>query len=427
MQYYCATDICRYIKIKRLPAILIFKVIDTSENPAPTWLSLASESQLAILPVDETVELAVAIAPPNLLVDGNYAFKARITADNAAQIDVPIFVTVTGSDVGNFLFKAADVYTGTSEPLLDEYDQPILDEFDDPIMVTIDGLEGARIKLIHEVTNLERTEITNDVGEYLFEDMPVGRYIYRASKSGHNDLTGRIQIKPEHTGYEYVFITQNFISIEWSVTETSIIDRYEIVMNLTFETNVPAAVIVIEPVNTNLPDMYPGDVFSGVLSVTNEGLVRGYDFNLHMPVNDEYFSYELLAEVPTSIEAKETLYLPYRIINHKSLVPGADGDAGGGGCANYSSTGWGECQYDCADANNTTVGSASPFNVSYRAGSDCGGGSGGGGGLSGDSGGGTFACGGRPFCLGGEGVESSSSQCAPECEGSESCCGSEGS
>ncbi|VAW37904.1 hypothetical protein MNBD_GAMMA01-1029, partial [hydrothermal vent metagenome] len=255
-------------------------LLDNNNNPAPTWASLLGESQLASLSVGDSIEIAMVFNPPNLLADGNYLFYLRVTAANATTINIPVQVTATQSGVGSIQFKAADVYTAT----LDENNQPI------------QGLAGARIKLISEVvTGQEYTGITDANGDFLFEDIPVGKYIYRASKGNHNDLSGRITIKPATTEYEYAFLTQDFINIEWSVTETTITDRYEVVMNLTFETNVPAAVVVIKPVNTNLPDMYPGDVYSGVFEIKNEGLVRADAFELTMPADDEYFSYELLA------------------------------------------------------------------------------------------------------------------------------------
>ena len=378
-------------------------------SSAPTWASIVSENHLASLSVGEENEIAMSFNPPTLLADGNYLFYLRVNAANTTRIDIPVQVTVTHSGVGSIQFKAADVYTAT----LDEFNQPI------------PGLSGARIKLISEVVvGQEFIGVTDTNGDYLFDNIPVGKYIYRASKGNHNDLNGRITIKPSTTEYEYAFLTQDFINIEWSVTETTITDRYEVVMNLTFETNVPAAVVVIKPVNTNLPDMYPGDVYSGVLEIKNEGLVRADDFSLQMPANDEYFTYELLGTVPNTLNAKQTLFIPYRVINHQSLVPGVSGKAGGGGCSGYGSQITGYYHYNCAEG--TLVGSASPAFFSYSAGNSCpvgGGESNPQNGCNGraNCGGFTPACNGRPNCLGfGE-----STECSPDCEG-EDCCENEG-
>jgi len=386
-----------------------------SLSTAPTWASIITDNHLVSLGVGEENEVAMSFNPPDLLADGNYLFYLRISADNATSIDIPVQVTATHSGVGSIQFKAADVYTAT----LDDNNQPI------------PGLAGARVKLISEVViGQEYTGITDANGDYLFENIPVGRYIYRASKGNHNDLNGRITIRPSTTEYEYAFLTQDFINIEWSVTETTITDRYEVVMNLTFETNVPAAVVVIRPVNTNIPDMFPGDVYSGVLEIKNEGLVRADKFKLNMPINNPYFSYELLAEVPATLNAQQTIFVPYRIINKISLVPGANGNAGGGGCSGYGGQASGSYEYDCADG--TNVGSSSPAFFSYTAGSSCATG-------GGDSNPQDQGCNGRPNCGGfvpnceensdilqcGGGF-GENTKCSPECEDSENCCSSQG-
>ncbi len=64
------------------------------------------------------------------------------------------------------------------------------------------------------------------------------------------------------------------VTVEWSVTETSIQDKYEIETHAVFETDVPAPVIVFEPAAIVLPEMKPGDVFHGEFTMTYHGLIR---------------------------------------------------------------------------------------------------------------------------------------------------------
>ena len=62
--------------------------------------------------------------------------------------------------------------------------------------------------------------------------------------------------------------------MEWEVTETTIEDLYEIVLTATYETDVPAPVLVAEPGSIQLLLMSAGDVFNGVFTLTNYGLIR---------------------------------------------------------------------------------------------------------------------------------------------------------
>src|SRR5690606_19584422 len=116
-----------------------------------------------------------------------------------------------------------------------------------------------------------------------------GTYRYRITAADHQEKVGRFRVKPGITVAEEVFLDYNLVSVEWSVKEITINDRYEIVLNTTFKTDVPAAVVVAQPVGTTLPDMKPGDVFYGEIVLTNHGLIRADNLNFKMPASDQYF------------------------------------------------------------------------------------------------------------------------------------------
>ena len=69
--------------------------------------------------------------------------------------------------------------------------------------------------------------------------------------------------------------------MEWEVNEITIEDKYEIVLTATYETDVPAAVVAIEPSSVSLPAMQAGDVFNGEFTLTNYGLIRADDLKVH--------------------------------------------------------------------------------------------------------------------------------------------------
>jgi hypothetical protein len=54
-------------------------------------------------------------------------------------------------------------------------------------------------------------------------------------------------VKPGITLNEDVFMQYTLVTVEWSVQEIALEDRYEIVLDATYETDVPAPVLVIEP------------------------------------------------------------------------------------------------------------------------------------------------------------------------------------
>jgi hypothetical protein len=134
-----------------------------------------------------------------------------------------------------------------------------------------------------------------------------------------------------------------------------------------------------------------GDVFYGELTLTNYGLVRADNVKQQLPVNDSFFRYEFLADVPETLEAKQRVTIPYRVVALQSLEAVASGGtAGGGGCYSYSNST--RIGYTCACANGDT--STGSTNTSFSSGSSStcpagtSGGYGGGGGSGGGFGGG---------------------------------------
>jgi RHS repeat-associated protein len=238
---------------------------------------------------------------------------------------------VTQSGIGHVLFKAADIYTAT----LDDQGN------------VIEGLAGAKIHIQNEkVLTVEKTLTTDNTGEALFSDLPTGRYKFKATASNHQEVIGRFRIKPGVTLSERLFLDYNLVTVEWSVTEITIEDRYEITLEATYETNVPAPVVLLEPLSVNLPDMQQGEVYYGEFTLTNYGLIRADDLKFDLP-SDQYFKYDLLGDLPISLGAKERITIPYRITALKRIDQSTDGS--GGGCKNYYQRFLVTYTYQCAD------------------------------------------------------------------------------
>ena len=378
------------------------ELLDVDGNAPPAWAYLVSNTTSDFIKVGGKKDIVIGIAPGSSVADNVYPFKVRITSDNAPLSEIPVFVSVTQSGIGGTLFKLADIYTATP----DNNGQ------------LIQGLKGARIRIQNEqVFTFEETLYTDDFGEAFFQDLPAGSYTFRASAENHQDKTGRFRIKPGVTGTERVFLDYNLVSVQWSVREITIQDRYEIVLNATFETNVPAAVLVSEPVSVTLPEMTPGDVFYGEFKLTNHGLVRADNFTFNMPADDEFFRYEAMAGIPDSIEAKQIISVPYRVVSLKSLAPDADDGTivSGAGCYSHNANGNYRYDYDCANGDTSSGGGNNSFYTTGNS-SNCGtsvsifgGGSGGGGG------GGIFGGGGSGISIVPEDPPSGMPACRPYC------------
>jgi hypothetical protein len=179
-------------------------------------------------------------------------------------------------------------------------------------------------------------KLTDANGEAEFRGLPAGSYKYRVTAANHQEKIGRIWIKPGLITTEPVFLDYNLVTVEWSVTETTIQDKYEVVLTTTYETNVPAAVVVASPTSVNLPPMRAGDVFNGEFTLSNHGLVRADNVVFELPADDGFFHYELMSGLPTSLAAHEQVRIPYKVVCLKSPDQSAGGNGSGGGCSRYT-------------------------------------------------------------------------------------------
>ena len=244
--------------------------------------------------------------PTAAVVDGIYNFKLHVTADNAGGGDVLVAVSVTQAGNGNVQFNVADIYTNT----LDSGGQPI------------PGLAGASIKIQNENVLTVLQSATSDAqGQATVTGLPTGTYIFRASAPNHVDASGRLTVRPGVTTVQKVFLDYNLVTVEFSVTETTIQDHYDITLTATYYTQVPAPVVLIEPLSINLPDLQVGEELTGEISITNYGFVRADDVVFTPPNSDQYYKLEIFGTVPPQLEAKTRISLPYKV-TALQLLPG---------------------------------------------------------------------------------------------------------
>lgn len=314
-------------------------LVDEAGAPAPDWLHLASAASQGDLAVGDKRAIQITAVPDATVAENNYRYKLRVTSANHDTTDINLFVYVNQSGEGGMVFHASDIYTAT----LDANNN------------LIQGVAGATIRAQNEANLLTYTADPTDAdGVTVLPTLPAGRYRYRASAPNHQDVLGSFTIKPGVTGGTEVFLDYNLVTVEWSVTEIPLQDKYEITLQALFETDVPAAVVVMEPASTTLPVMAVGDVFYGEIRLTNHGLIRTNDLNFQLPQSDAYYRYELLADLPVSLDAKESVLIPYRVTAIAAIDP--DGADSGGGCVTYTKVM--RCTYHYQCANGTDAGSS---------------------------------------------------------------------
>ena len=296
---------------------LTLTLLNQDGTAAPAWISLTVPSESTDLEVGQRRDVSLAFQPLASTAENDYFLILRATAGNHPPRDVNVHVAVTSAGRGNALFKVLDMFTGT----LDAGGQPI------------QGVRNATIELQNEqVVSVQQTLVSDSAGEAAFDNLPAGSYKYRVTADKHVSTTGRLWIRPGTTVNQEVALQYNVVTIEWEVVPVTVEDRYNIVLQATFETNVPAPVVVVDPPAVNLPRMCKGDVFQGEFTITNYGLIRADNVKIPVPVSDDFFKVEMLNGIPTSVAAGEQVRVSYRMTALGDFGGNCSG-AGAGGSA----------------------------------------------------------------------------------------------
>ncbi len=323
--------------------------------PASDWIKLTTQNSLGDIAVGESAKADILLQPNNVAPTGVERLVLEVKSANAPTYQVPIVTSIVESGEGGILIKVTDMYSGT----LNSVGQ------------IIQGLENANVRIQNESDpSIEFVRKADDIGEVLVEGIPSGRYSVWVSAPNYREVHQRIRVQPDFIATEQIFLDYELIKLEWTVNEITLEDRYEITLRATFETDVPAAVVMIEPTNIKLPPMEQGDVFYGELIMTNYGLIRAFDINFVPQQSDEFYQFEYLTSVvPESLEAKEQVVVPYKVTALRSLE---QQDATGGGCGVYTKCASVACKSNCPTGVSVTD-SSSCVSVSYGS---CGGGQG---------------------------------------------------
>jgi uncharacterized membrane protein YgcG len=316
-------------------------------SDAYSWVFISSATSFSSIAPGDSINVDISIAPGIGVINSDYRYYLKVESSNYQEVQVPLDITVSNADNGSLLFHVSDIYTATR----DEQGQVIL------------GLQGASISLQNEQVYSEVfTGRTDQNGDAFFENIPVGSYWYRISAPDHTDKSGRIWVQPDVIKSEEIFLMNELVTVEWNVEEITIEDRYEITLEATYVTNVPVAVLALEPKYISLPTLKEGEQFLGEMTLTNYGLVRAESMSANFPESNEYAQFEFMVDVPETLEAGEVLTIPYRITALRDFDGGLESSASGAGCSiGFSEVADISGSSPCPDGSDQPVGDGSIF------------------------------------------------------------------
>jgi len=273
----------------------------TVGEPTLSWVKLQGPQELGDIPPGGNVTLTLLIQPPVGLSNGSYAQNPLVVLKSQGYGDVPVNagLVITSVKQGNAAFTVMNADKAPTDPM----------RWIGGADVTLTSLDiiGMSLKVKSDSNGLAR-----------FENVPSGRYAYRAEASGFQTVSGMASMEPGLTRTMDVLMPTSMVTYKWSVTPTTITDKYDITLDMTFRTDVPAPVIIADPTNIHLI-MAGGQTILTQFTVKNKGLISAFNVKLQDEITDPAVKMEYAFNEIAELKAGQTVVVPVKItLEHAS-------------------------------------------------------------------------------------------------------------
>lgn len=229
--------------------------------PATPWLSLATSAELPSIAPGERATVVLLLQPAVDLPLGPYAGSVVVNGATTG-VSVPFVFTCVSDGVGSLRVHAVDEFTyyGDGSP----------------------GVAGASVTVRDAYTDaVVDSGVTDADGSLFIGSLPEAYYRIDVTAPDHGAFQTTLLLPAGEEQTVTAFLPLQLVTYIWSVIPTLIGDAYEIVIDVVFETDVPAPVVTVDPVFVDLQDMEPGDVRQVDYTFSNHGLIAAQSFRLY--------------------------------------------------------------------------------------------------------------------------------------------------
>jgi hypothetical protein len=260
------------------PANISWMVLNLPQAPGGTV-------PLPDLRVGQSNTFTVVFTPPADAPLGFSQDKLTIQGTNASgTFDVNLYARVTSANHGGVQFYVNDILGLDVPNATARLRNTTLQAESPPVQTDINGLVT--------VTNLQE-----------------GDWSWQVSAAGHSASVGTVTVVPDQTVNVSTRLNQSLVTVNFTVTPVPYTDQYEITIQQSFETHVPAPVLVLSPAYREL-DVTPGYQATLVFTVKNEGLIEMTDLTLTGQQDDVATLTPLITYVPVLLP-QQSIDVPF--------------------------------------------------------------------------------------------------------------------
>ena len=260
--------------------------------PAVSWMKIAGTNQLASLEPGGSTTVNVLLEPPAdmpLLI-----YNGAIGLGNGrVGLALPYRLRAMSTAVGDLVITATDDYTY--------------------YVAGSPKLTNAVVKVSDPFTGQTVTNgVTDAAGEVRFVGLTEGAYTVDVTAPKHSTFRGTATIQPGVETALEAFLIRQTVTYRWSVVPVEVEDRYRVVLESVFETEVPVPNVIIEEPFL-MPLVFEGEATQVEIVLRNEGLIAAENVKLLLPTDHPQWLIEALVTDIGTVPARSRLEIPVLI------------------------------------------------------------------------------------------------------------------
>ena len=268
--------------------------------PDVDWMKAATPAEMSSLAYGESATIVLRLTPTDDMQLNNIVTGCiGINCENGNGIAVDFSIETVSESTGVLTIDVCDEYTYNT--------------------VEAPHVAGARVTISHPITGALITEgITDEDGKFSAE-LPEGYYILDVTADKHESYRNNILVDPDREKNLIVNISFQAVRSSFTVVYDEINDTYGLDVEVTYETDVPMPVVLLDvPERFEGDDMEVGETKIVYFSATNKGLITALNTTINIPVDSEVWSFEALGNVgPIDLPPHQTMRVPVAITRKK--------------------------------------------------------------------------------------------------------------
>ena len=262
------------------------------------WIKITSDLNLGDIAPEQSKTFEISIQPPEDTPKDIYFDYVTIESSNHITMYTYQTIYVTPSQNGSLIFHVTDIFGN--------------------------NISNAEIKLYDlELYTLVYTNNTGSTGEASFNNIPAGKYSYAVTSADGDPAYGDVTVEPlPYPKPVNVSLSVSIVNVNWIVRPTTIPDYYIIDMNMTFDTTIPAPVLISMP-PTIYRTLLPGENVDGGIEILNLGLISVHNVSINLASCHESMNISLATDIIPEIKAKSSVIIPYNVILSRNVTLGS--------------------------------------------------------------------------------------------------------